>query len=143
MIPPVAQCVVPECRAHRFSDERQEFPTAGGPEWMNGDALMAKRDSTATWRGATKTRTWCLAARRGRFGLPHLPREEDWPVMPVMWHDLIIRPFHFFAQSPALYLPKGTLNRGSCCSEIGCRSFHSHAAFLRLKGACNCSRRNP
>ena len=40
------------------------------------------------------------------LGFHHVPREEDWPVMPVMWHDFVIRPFHFFAQNPALDLPK-------------------------------------
>lgn len=39
------------------------------------------------------------------LGFHHVPREEDWPVMPVMWHDFVIRPFHFFAQNPAMDLP--------------------------------------
>jgi primary-amine oxidase len=39
-------------------------------------------------------------------GFHHVPREEDWPVMPVMWHDFVIRPFHFFPQNPVLTLPK-------------------------------------
>jgi primary-amine oxidase len=40
------------------------------------------------------------------MGFHHVPREEDWPVMPTMWHDFIIRPFHFFSQNPTLTLPK-------------------------------------
>jgi primary-amine oxidase len=40
------------------------------------------------------------------LGFHHVLREEDWPVMPMMWHDFVIRPFHFFAQNPALDLPK-------------------------------------
>ena len=40
------------------------------------------------------------------LGFHHVPREEDWPVMPVMWHDFVIRPFHFFGQNPVLDLPK-------------------------------------
>ena len=39
------------------------------------------------------------------LGFHHVPREEDWPVMPVMWHDFVIRPFHFFGQNPVLNLP--------------------------------------
>jgi primary-amine oxidase len=39
------------------------------------------------------------------MGFHHLPRAEDWPVMPVMWHDFVIRPFDFFPQNPALTLP--------------------------------------
>lgn len=34
-------------------------------------------------------------------GFHHVPREEGWPVMPVTWHDFIIRPLHFFAQNPS------------------------------------------
>jgi len=40
------------------------------------------------------------------MGFHHVPREEDWPVMPTMWHDFVIRPFHFFSQNPTLTLPK-------------------------------------
>ena len=40
------------------------------------------------------------------LGFHHMPRVEDWPVMPTMWHDFQIRPFNFFAANPALDLPK-------------------------------------
>jgi primary-amine oxidase len=39
------------------------------------------------------------------MGFHHVPREEDWPVMPVMWHEFVIRPFDFFSQNPVLDLP--------------------------------------
>jgi primary-amine oxidase len=39
------------------------------------------------------------------MGFHHMPRAEDWPVMPVMWHDFVIRPFDFFPQNPVLTLP--------------------------------------
>jgi primary-amine oxidase len=40
------------------------------------------------------------------MGFHHVPREEDWPVMPVMWHEFVIRPFDFFPQNPVLDLPR-------------------------------------
>ncbi len=40
------------------------------------------------------------------MGFHHVPREEDWPVMPVMWHEFVIRPFDFFPQNPVLDLPQ-------------------------------------
>ena len=40
------------------------------------------------------------------MGFHHVPREEDWPVMPTMWHEFVIRPFDFFPQNPTLTLPK-------------------------------------
>jgi len=39
------------------------------------------------------------------LGFHHVPRAEDFPVMPVMWHDFVIRPFNFFPQNPVLDLP--------------------------------------
>jgi primary-amine oxidase len=40
------------------------------------------------------------------LGFHHVPREEDWPVMPMMWHEFTIRPFDFFPQNPVLDLPR-------------------------------------
>ncbi|MGA8593697.1 MAG: hypothetical protein WB676_03045 [Bryobacteraceae bacterium] len=40
------------------------------------------------------------------LGFHHMPRVEDWPVMPTMWHEFQIRPFNFFSSNPALDLPK-------------------------------------
>ena len=40
------------------------------------------------------------------LGFHHITRSEDWPVMPTMWHQFYIRPFHFFQANPVLDLPK-------------------------------------
>jgi primary-amine oxidase len=39
------------------------------------------------------------------IGMHHVPRPEDWPQMPVLWHEFEIRPFHFFGKNPAMDLP--------------------------------------
>jgi primary-amine oxidase len=39
------------------------------------------------------------------LGFHHSVRLEDWPVMPTLWHDFLIRPVNFFDRSPALTLP--------------------------------------
>jgi primary-amine oxidase len=39
------------------------------------------------------------------MGFHHVPRQEDWPVMPTMWHDFTIRPYDFFQENPVLHLP--------------------------------------
>ncbi len=38
-------------------------------------------------------------------GFRHVPRAEDWPAMPGLWHGFRLRPFNFFDKSPALDVP--------------------------------------
>jgi primary-amine oxidase len=35
----------------------------------------------------------------------HVPRPEDWPQMPTMWHDFTLRPFDFYSADPLMDLP--------------------------------------
>jgi primary-amine oxidase len=42
------------------------------------------------------------------MGFHHIPRMEDWPVMPLMWKRMKLAPFNFFSHNPAMTqrLPK-------------------------------------
>ena len=39
------------------------------------------------------------------LGFHHMTRAEDWPVMPVMWHEFVLRPFDFFPRNPVMDIP--------------------------------------
>jgi len=39
------------------------------------------------------------------LGFHHAVRVEDWPIMPTMWHDFLIRPMNFFNENPVMTLP--------------------------------------
>ena len=36
------------------------------------------------------------------MGFHHLPRPEDWPVLPTIWHSMSLVPYGFFDRNPAL-----------------------------------------
>ncbi|ODM87557.1 Copper amine oxidase 1 [Orchesella cincta] len=39
------------------------------------------------------------------FGLSHVPRVEDFPVMPVEHVSIMLKPYNFFKENPALDVP--------------------------------------
>ena len=48
------------------------------------------------------------------FGHHHVPRPEDWPVMPVMYTGFNLKPVGFFDQNPALDVPPSVHANGHC-----------------------------
>ena len=78
-----------------------EFYAAGVyPTASKGD------DGLAAWTKANRPIENTDIVAWYTLGFHHMPRAEDWPVMPLMWHEFVIRPFHFFPQNPVLTLPK-------------------------------------
>jgi primary-amine oxidase len=83
------------------ADERWpcgEFPTlssgelpggAGLPEWTAADRSIEDTDVVL----------WYV------FGIHHVTRPEDWPVMPVDTVSFWLKPFGFFARNPSLDVP--------------------------------------
>lgn len=49
------------------------------------------------------------------FGPTHVPRPEDWPIMPVDYYGFWLKPYGFFDKNPALDLPDWSTAGGSCC----------------------------
>jgi primary-amine oxidase len=65
--------------------------TGGLPVWTEADRPVRKRD-IVVW---------------ANLGMHHLPRAEDMPVMPMVWHGFKLRPHNFFDRNPAIDLPTG------------------------------------
>jgi primary-amine oxidase len=80
-------------------DPKERFPAGeypnqnpggdGLPRWMKADRDLADRDLVVWYT----------------FGGTHIPRLEDWPVMPVVSVGFMLRPDGFFDRNPALDLP--------------------------------------
>ncbi len=81
-------------------DERRaagEYPNqhAGGdglPAWTAADRPLEDTD-VVVWYS---------------FGVTHIPRPEDWPVMPVEYAGFLLAPVGFFDRNPALDVPPST-----------------------------------
>jgi primary-amine oxidase len=78
-------------------DERRaagEYPnqSSGGeglPAWTAADRNLVDED-VVLWYS---------------FGITHIPRPEDWPVMPVEYTGFLLQPVGFFDRNPALDVP--------------------------------------
>jgi primary-amine oxidase len=72
-----------------------DYPTAhtpdqGLPTWTAANRAIAGTDLVAWYT----------------VGFHHIPRPEDWPMMPVEWFAFELRPIGFFDRNPALDLPR-------------------------------------
>lgn len=81
--------VTPYAAAERYA--AGDFPTLstpgqGLPDWTKGNRPVADTDVVLWYT----------------FGMHHMVRAEEWPVMPVLWHEFALRPFDFFDRNPAM-----------------------------------------
>jgi primary-amine oxidase len=58
------------------------------------------------------------------FGIHHITRAEDWPVMPVDKVSFTLKPFGFFDRNPSLDAPRPPAKGGSCCTGGSCSCDH-------------------
>jgi primary-amine oxidase len=72
----------------------------GLSEWVERDASIDNTDLVV----------WLNVAHH------HLPRPEEWPVMPVAHTSFMLKPVGFFDQSPAMDVPP-PVPRKSCCTD--------------------------
>ncbi|HEY6471598.1 MAG TPA: primary-amine oxidase [Acidimicrobiales bacterium] len=79
----------PEERRAAGDYPNQHRGGAGLPEWTAQDRPIVDTD-VVLWH---------------TFGVTHIPRPEDWPVMPVEYTGFTLVPFGFFDRNPALDVP--------------------------------------
>eukprot|EP01025_Chloroclados_australasicus_P031457 TRINITY_DN3179_c0_g5_i1.p1 TRINITY_DN3179_c0_g5~~TRINITY_DN3179_c0_g5_i1.p1 ORF type:complete len:672 (-),score=75.87 TRINITY_DN3179_c0_g5_i1:433-2448(-) len=96
-------------------DDKQKWPAGdypmqssgemGLPEWTKQDRSLVDED-IVLWH---------------TFGVTHIPRPEDFPVMPVEKVGFTLKPFGFFDMNPAVDVPP-SVNEASkevCCNQNG------------------------
>ena len=77
---------------------------AGIPAWQSADRSLRDTD-IVLWH---------------TFGPTHIPRPEDWPVMPVDSSGFTFKPYGFLDANPALDLPDDSADSGDQDGDCGC-----------------------
>ncbi|PHQ48486.1 tyramine oxidase [Streptomyces cinnamoneus] len=86
-------------RRYPAGDRPNQHPGGAGlPQWTTGGESLEETELTV-WH---------------TFGSTHLPRLEEWPVMPVEPMGFTLKPTGFFDRNPALDLPRETA--GHCAT---------------------------
>ena len=80
-------------------DPRERYPTGEYPNQNAGGDGLPKWTKANREIGARDLVVWY------NFGQTHIPRVEDWPVMPVSSVGFLLRPDGFFDRNPAMDLP--------------------------------------
>jgi len=92
-------------RRHASGDfPNQHVGGDGIPAWVAQDAAANLAESAA----GEDVVLWYT------FGLTHIPRPEDWPVMPVEWTGFLLTPKGFFDANPTLELAPESAGDSSC-----------------------------
>jgi primary-amine oxidase len=93
--------VTPYERGERFAAGEYPNQHAGGsglPEWTSADRAIDDRDVVVWYT----------------FGHHHVPRPEDWPVMPAATIGFMLKPVGFFDRNPALDVPPPMAHDDHC-----------------------------
>ena len=96
--------VTPFAESERYAAgdyPNQHSGGAGLPAWTAQDRSVVDTD-IVVWHS---------------FGVTHIPRPEDWPVMPVESSGFSLVPFGFFDRNPALDVPPSAAGEVHCHAE--------------------------
>lgn len=87
---------------------RERFPAGDYPNQHPGG------DGLPRWTAANRSIENTEVVLWYVFGHNHIPRPEDWPVMPVSYIGFALKPDGFFTANPALDLPPSEAKK-ECC----------------------------
>ncbi|MDX2273390.1 MAG: primary-amine oxidase [Cyanobacteriota bacterium] len=90
-------------------DPQENFPAGDYPNQHAGG------DGLPHWTKANRSIENTDIVVWYTFGVTHLPRPEDWPVMPVSYAGFMLKPVSFFDHNPALDVPPAQPKQKSCC----------------------------
>lgn len=88
-------------------DPAERFPAGDYPNAHAGGAGLPAWTQADRDLDGTDLVLWHV------FGPTHVPRPEDWPIMPVDYSGFMLKPYGFLDQNPAMDLPSGA---AECCS---------------------------
>jgi primary-amine oxidase len=95
--------VTPYDPAERFPAGEYPNQSAGGeglPAWTQQNRAIANTDLVVWYT----------------FGHHHIPRSEDWPVMPTAYTGFMLKPVNFFDGNPANDVPPSSSAKHKCHS---------------------------
>lgn len=102
--------VTPYAAAERYPTGNYPNQHPGGeglPKWTQADRALENQDVVVWYT----------------FGHHHIPRPEDWPVMPVGYSGFMLKPVGFFNANPAMDVPPAMKQSSnpekSCCPNNG------------------------
>ncbi|MFF1574503.1 primary-amine oxidase [Leifsonia sp. NPDC058292] len=101
-------------------DQAERFPAGDYPNAHAGGAGLP------AWTAADRSLEESDIVLWHVFGPTHIPRPEDWPIMPVDYSGFLFKPYGFLDRNPALDLPDGAAGAdgGACCSGGACTCEH-------------------
>lgn len=96
----------PARRARFLQHDVWVTPYAPEERYAGGQYALASRgdDGLAVWAARDRPIRNQDIVVWVNLGMHHLPRAEDLPVMPTIWHSFRLRPHNFFNRNPAIDL---------------------------------------
>ena len=100
-------------------DPAERFPAGDYPNAHAGGAGLPAWTAADRDLDGTDVVLWHV------FGPTHIPRPEDWPIMPVDYSGFVLKPYGFLDRNPALDLPDWSRQgEASCCTGGSCTCDH-------------------